>query len=46
MGRMIGNGTSASCLPYSRKNPSDLKTSPKDVEDLIVKYAKQGMSES
>ncbi len=46
MGRMIGNGTSASCLPYSRKNPSDLKTSPKDVEDLIIKFAKQGLTES
>lgn len=46
MGRMIGNGISASCLPYSRKNPSDLKTSTKDVEELIVKYAKQGFTES
>lgn len=46
MGRMIGNGTSASCLPYSRKNPSDLQASPKYVEDLIVKYAKQGYTES
>ena len=43
---MIGNGISASCLPYSRKNPADLKSSPKDVEDLIVKYAKQGFTES
>ena len=46
MGRMIGNGISASCLPYSRKNVLDSQSSPKDVEALIVKYAKQGFTES
>ena len=46
MGRMAGNRINASCLPYSRKNLTAPGTSAKDVEDLIVKFAKQGYTES
>lgn len=46
MGRMAGTGISASCLPYSRKNLTAPGTSAKDVEDLIIKFAKQGYTES
>ena len=46
MGRMLGTGISASALPYSRRVPKHKTLPPSGVVDLIVKYAKKGMTES
>jgi len=46
MGRMLGSGISASCLPYSRKGLAPADTTPKDIIDLVLKFAKQGYTES
>ena len=46
MGRMHGSGISASALPYSRRVPKHNSFSPSQVIDLIVKYAKKGLTES
>ena len=46
MGRMLGTGISQSALPYSRRVPKHQTLSPTEVVDLIVKYAKKGMTES
>jgi small subunit ribosomal protein S13e len=46
MGRMLGNGISASALPYSRRVPKHVTMAPSEVIDLIVKFAKKGMTES
>lgn len=39
-------GISGSSLPYSRRAPSWLKTSTEEVAELIVKFAKKGLSPS
>jgi small subunit ribosomal protein S13e len=46
MGRMLGTGISASALPYSRRVPKHKVLSPAGVVELIVKYAKKGLTES
>ncbi len=46
MGRMLGTGISASALPYSRKPAKHKTLTPSGVIDLIVKYAKKGMTQS
>ncbi|OLL22011.1 40S ribosomal protein S13 [Neolecta irregularis DAH-3] len=48
MGRMHskGKGMAASALPYSRKPPSWLKTSPDEVVEQIIKYSKKGLAPS
>ena len=48
MGRMHapGKGISSSALPYSRRAPSWVKTSPEEVVDQICKFAKKGMTPS
>lgn len=46
MGKMARAGINASCLPYLRKNLTTPGRSAKEVEDLIVKFAKQGYTEA
>ena len=48
MGRMHSNGKgiSKSALPYSRRPPSWLKTSPEEVVQQIVKFARKGVTPS
>ena len=46
MGRMLGSGISASCLPYSHKNLPITDLSVEDVKKLVFKFAKQGHTES
>ena len=46
MGRMLGRGISASALPYVRKPIKSKTMSPSEIIDLIVKYAKKGLTES
>ena len=46
MGRMLGTGISASALPYVRRVPKHNKLKASDIIELIVKYAKKGMTES
>ena len=46
MGRMQGRGISATALPFLRKAPSHIKVSPSEVVDIIVNYAKKGLTES
>jgi small subunit ribosomal protein S13e len=48
MGRMHskGKGISRSSLPYSRRPPSWLKTTPEEVQEQIVKHARRGLSPS
>ena len=46
MGRMHGTGISASVLPYVRRVPKELSLSPSEVINLIVKYAKKGLTGS
>ena len=46
MGRMLGRGISASALPYSRRVPKHKTLSPSGVVDLIIKFAKKGLTES
>lgn len=41
-----GKGISSSALPYSRRAPSWLKTTPTDVVDQIHKLARRGMTPS
>ena len=40
MGRMLGSGISASCLPYSRKNLPITDNTVEDVKSLVMKFAK------
>jgi small subunit ribosomal protein S15 len=37
-------GKSSSTRPYLTENPKWVKPKPKEVEDLVVKYSKEGMS--
>jgi len=48
MGRMHsrGKGMSSSAMPYKRSAPSWQKMTSKDVEDIIIKLAKKGMTPS
>ena len=48
MGRMHsgGKGISKSSLPYKRTPASWVKAKPVDVEDMVVKFAKKGLSPS
>ena len=46
MGRMLGSGISASCLPYSHKNISSTDLTVEEVKKLVLKFAKQGHTES
>eukprot|EP00005_Dracoamoeba_jomungandri_P003990 CAMPEP_0174249752 /NCGR_PEP_ID=MMETSP0439-20130205/105_1 /TAXON_ID=0 /ORGANISM="Stereomyxa ramosa, Strain Chinc5" /LENGTH=151 /DNA_ID=CAMNT_0015329653 /DNA_START=82 /DNA_END=537 /DNA_ORIENTATION=- len=48
MGRMHapGHGISGSAQPYRRTPPSWLRTTPEDVEQLICKLAKKGLTPS
>eukprot|EP00906_Rhabdomonas_costata_P006303 RCo009242 len=48
MGRMHskGKGISESCLPYRREAPAWLKTSAREVVDMVCKLAKKGMPPS
>ncbi|KAI1484697.1 40S ribosomal protein S13 [Biscogniauxia mediterranea] len=48
MGRLHSNGKgiSASAIPYSRKPPAWLKTTPAQVEEQICKLARKGASPS
>lgn len=39
-------GISGSALPYSRRAPSWLKTSNEEVNDLVIKFAKKGLTPS
>ena len=41
-----GKGIASSALPYSRRPPSWLKTSPAEVVDQIHKLARRGMTPS
>ena len=41
-----GKGISSSALPYSRRAPSWLKTTPSEVVDQIHKLARRGMTPS
>lgn len=40
MGRMLGSGISASCLPYSHKNLAISELSVEEVKKLVIKFAK------
>jgi len=48
MGRMHapGKGISGSALPYKKTPPSWLKTTAAEVEDLICKFSKKGLTPS
>ena len=46
MGRMLGSGISATALPYLRKVPTHVTMTPSEVIEIIVKYAKKGLTES
>lgn len=48
MGRMHsgGKGISKSSVPYKRSPPSWLKVSATQVEDLVIKLAKKGLTPS
>ena len=48
MGRMHskGKGIAKSCIPYKRTPPSWLKTTARDVVDLVCKMAKKGITPS
>jgi small subunit ribosomal protein S13e len=48
MGRMHapGKGISGSALPYKKTPPSWLKTTASEVEDLICKFSKKGLTPS
>jgi small subunit ribosomal protein S13e len=46
MGRMLGSGISASCLPYSHKSHAITELSVEEVKKLVIKFAKQGHTES
>jgi hypothetical protein len=46
MGRMLGSGISASCLPYSHKGLANVELNTEDVKKLVMKFAKQGHTES
>lgn len=48
MGRMHsgGKGISKSSLPYKRTPASWVKAKPADVEDMVTKFAKKGLSPS
>lgn len=43
---MYRKGISGSSLPYSRRAPSWCKTSNEEVNELIVKFAKKGLTPS
>lgn len=46
MGRMhsSGKGISASAIPYSRKTPSWFNSTPEEVKEQIIKYARKGLT--
>jgi small subunit ribosomal protein S13e len=44
--RVYRKGMSSSALPYRRTPPSWLKTSPEEVNEMIIKLAKKGMTPS
>lgn len=48
MGRMHskGKGLSRSALPYRRSPPSWLKITSNEVDDMIVKFARKGLTPS
>lgn len=46
MGRMQGTGISASALPYKRKAPLWKTMNPSSIVEMIVKFAKKGMTPS
>lgn len=48
MGRMHskGKGKSKSALPYRRSPPSWLKISSTEVDELIIKFARKGLTPS
>ena len=46
MGRMKGNGISASALPFKRKAPLWQTMTPSSIVDMIVKLSKKGITPS
>jgi len=41
-----GKGMSGSCLPFKRRSPKWVKTTPNALVELIVKLAKKGLTPS
>merc|ERR1711862_344289 len=46
MGKMLGSGISGSALPFRRKAPAWATMAPANVQEMIVKNAKKGLTPS
>merc|ERR1711972_637564 len=46
MGKMLGSGISGSALPFRRKAPAWATMAPANVQEMIVKSAKKGLTPS
>merc|ERR1711913_14690 len=46
MGKMLGSGISGSALPFRRKAPAWATMAPANIQEMIVKNAKKGLTPS